>query len=192
MRLRPLVVVDRCSEHMYSRTMNEAPEDDFALGEEIARLAARLNVAGHRMLTCVRATCASSDLPDGLDRRRRVHVVRAHSRAIRLHTARQQRVHRSRPCQRAPRLCGGTCPETRATPSIASRAPRRRASRRRPPRSRGRALAADRSPGRGPPRPGGCPKDSPVSPCSRCLPDRRPRWPPRRGRWRNAPPSPGY
>jgi len=35
--------------------MNELARDDIALGEEIARLAARLNVASHRMLACVRA-----------------------------------------------------------------------------------------------------------------------------------------
>jgi hypothetical protein len=35
--------------------MIEGMPDHFALGEEIARLAARLNVATHRMLTCVRA-----------------------------------------------------------------------------------------------------------------------------------------
>src|SRR3954462_6745739 len=35
--------------------MTEPADEHFALGEEIARLAARLNVATHRMLTCVRA-----------------------------------------------------------------------------------------------------------------------------------------
>src|SRR3954466_5826007 len=35
--------------------MADPVDDHFALGEEIARLAARLNVATHRMLTCIRA-----------------------------------------------------------------------------------------------------------------------------------------
>jgi hypothetical protein len=35
--------------------MTESAQDEFALGEEIARLAARLNVATHRMLACIRA-----------------------------------------------------------------------------------------------------------------------------------------
>src|SRR3954470_7200264 len=35
--------------------MEAITQDEFALGEEIARLAARLNVATHRMLACIRA-----------------------------------------------------------------------------------------------------------------------------------------
>jgi Domain of unknown function (DUF222) len=35
--------------------MTGVQQDEFALGEEIARLAARLNVATHRMLACIRA-----------------------------------------------------------------------------------------------------------------------------------------
>ena len=41
---------------MYSyNKMREDAQDEVALGEEIARLAARLNVATHRMLACIRA-----------------------------------------------------------------------------------------------------------------------------------------
>src|SRR6185369_13554093 len=48
--------LDCITKRMYSyRAMNESTHDHIALGDEIARLAARLNVAGHRMLTCVRA-----------------------------------------------------------------------------------------------------------------------------------------
>src|SRR3954462_2210107 len=51
-----VVVLDYHAEHQYSlRAMNESAHDDTALGEEIARLAARLNVATHRMLACIRA-----------------------------------------------------------------------------------------------------------------------------------------
>jgi hypothetical protein len=42
------------TEHWYSSPMINLRDDHIALGEEIARLAGRVNVATHRLLTCVR------------------------------------------------------------------------------------------------------------------------------------------
>lgn len=51
----------KCAERMYSERM----ADEITLGEEIAALATQMNVATHRLLTCVRKLDESEGRHDG-------------------------------------------------------------------------------------------------------------------------------